>query len=85
MKLIKVEFIEECSSAYFFNVTLEVKRTFKKAFQVTRRAYLTKWQTNNGYCTTYNWADTGSYGQLQDTVVSEMILQYEKTNQNNGN
>lgn len=79
MKVLKVEYLEESSKAIFFNVTVEVKRLFKKPTIEVKRAVLEKWFIPNfQYANNFQWTDNTGKANFDDPVISEMILQYEK-------
>lgn len=78
MILINVEYLNESSEACFFNVTFEIKPLFRTPIQITKRAYLEKFKKS--YSPFYYWCDNGERGDNYCSVVNEMILQYELTN-----
>lgn len=76
MKLIDVEYLRESSRDIFFNVTIEFKSFFGNPKKITRVGYLTKCG-DEGYSFWYRWVDNSECGQMDNSVVALMILQYE--------
>ena len=77
MKLLKVEYLEESSTAIFFNVEYETKKFWSAPKIYTKRAYLgkCKYSTYNHY---FSWADNSEWFNNDKAFIEEMILQYEK-------
>lgn len=80
MKLVKVEYIEESTTAIFFNVTIETKNIWGKVRELNKRAFLEKWDNVFGkYANNFKWSDNTGFSMFDDAIIEEMILQYEKS------
>lgn len=86
MKLVNVEYLEESSSAIFFNVelatTISVGSFWRSRYEnktIIKRAFLEKWNTNGGYSNNFKWSDNTGDSNFDDAIIQEMILKYEKS------
>mgnify|MGYP003658163689 FL=1 len=79
MKLISVEYVEESSTAIFFNVEFEIKKTFWNNKQViVKRAFLEKW-LSRPYSNNFQWSDNSkNWDKFNSVFIAEMILKYEQ-------
>lgn len=80
MKLINVEYIEESSSAIFFNVEFAVYSFWRENIKI-KRAFLKKCTDYKGgwyYDHYFMWADNTETFNFDKAVIQEMILKYEQ-------
>ena len=73
MKLINVEYLEESTTAIFFNVELEsfwggIK--IKKAFMIKSNMF--------PYSSYFKWCDNTGTNMFDNAILQEMILKYEQ-------